>query len=60
MLFQPLGVIFRRNKNPPFIHSGEDKEEHAGEQIEHHSVQYQHPDAFQHLIHRHRIDNTQG
>ena len=58
MLFQALGIIFGRNKNPSFIHSGEGEKERAGEQIEYHRVQYQHPNAFQHLIYRHRIDNT--
>ena len=59
MLFQTLGVVFRRNKYPPFIHARQREQDRASQDIQHDSVEDQHPDTLEHLIDGNRIDNTQ-
>ena len=60
MLFQPLSVIFRRDKNAPLIHPRQRKQHRAAEDIENDGVDDQHADPLQHLVYRDGIDDAQG
>ncbi|MPN51511.1 hypothetical protein SDC9_199159 [bioreactor metagenome] len=58
MLFQPLGVAFRRNKDPSFVHPREGKQCRTYQHIQQNGIQNQHPDPFQHQIDRNGIDDA--
>ena len=58
MLFQPLGIILCRDKDPPLIHPRQGKQNHPGEDIQDNRVDNQHPDTFEHLIDRHGINDA--
>ena len=59
MLFQTLGVVFRRNKDAPLIHARQRKQYNPHQHIEQYGVEDKHPDTLQHQIDRHGIDNAE-
>ncbi|MNS76187.1 hypothetical protein D3C72_1097260 [compost metagenome] len=59
VLFQPLGVALCRNENLALIHPRQRKQRNAYQHVQQDCVEDQHPDAFQHHIDRHGVDNTQ-
>ena len=59
VLLQTLSIRFRRNKDPPLIHSRQHKQRDAYRDVQQNGVKDQDANALQHLVHRQRIDNAQ-
>ena len=59
MLFQPLSIAFRRNKDTPFIHARQREQGGAHQHIQQNGIQNQHSNMLQHQIDRYGVDNAE-
>ena len=58
VLLQTLSIRFRRNKDPPLIHSRQHKQRDAYRDVQQNGVKDQDANALQHLVHRQRVDDA--
>ncbi|MNB93328.1 hypothetical protein D3C75_404600 [compost metagenome] len=59
MLFEPLGVDLRRDKDFTLVHSCQGEQRDPHQHVEQDRVEDQHADPFQYHIHRNRVDDAQ-